>query len=136
MGILAGILEARDSGMGQVVDSAMVEGASNLMNDYYGLYAAGSWTAEPGTNTEDSGAPFYDVYETSDGKYISVGSMEPQFYAELIEKMGLAGEDLPEQNDRAQWPTMKKRFEEVFGARRGSNGATSWKGAMSASRRC
>ena len=114
VGILAGILEARDSGTGQVVDSAMVEGASNLMNDYYGLYAAGSWTAEPGTNTEDSGAPFYDVYETSDGKYVSVGSIEPQFYAELIEKMGLAGEDLPEQNDRAQWPTMKKRFEEVF----------------------
>ena len=114
VGILSAILEARGSGAGQVVDSAMVEGAASLMGDYYGLYAAGSWTAEPGTNMEDSGAPFYDVYETSDGEYISVGSIEPQFYAELIEKMGLAGEELPEQHDRAQWPMLKQRFEEVF----------------------
>ena len=114
VGILADILEARASGKGQVVDSAMVDGASNLMNDYYGWYASGSWSAEPGTNSEDTGAPFYDVYETSDGRYVSVGSIEPQFYAELIEKMGLAGEDLPEQNDRSQWPMMKKRFEAVF----------------------
>ena len=114
VGILSAILEARDSGAGQVVDSAMVEGAASLMGDYYGLYAAGSWTAEPGTNMEDSGAPFYDVYETSDGEYISVGSIEPQFYAELIERMGLAGEELPEQHDRAHWPLLKQRFEEVF----------------------
>ena len=114
VGILSAIIEARDSGAGQVVDSAMVEGAASLMGDYYGLYAAGSWTAEPGTNMEDSGAPFYDVYETSDGEYISVGSIEPQFYAELIERMGLAGEELPDQDDRAQWPLLKQRFEEVF----------------------
>ena len=117
VGILSAILEARESGMGQVVDSAMAEGATSLMSDYYGLYAEGSWTAEPGTNMEDSGAPFYDVYETSDGEYISVGAIEPQFYAELIERMGLAGEELPEQHDRAQWPLLKQRFEEVFGSK-------------------
>ena len=114
VGVLAGILEARTSGKGQIVDAAMIDGASNLMSIMYGMLASGFWTTEPGTNLLDTGAPYYDAYETSDGKFISIGSIEPQFYAELIERMGLAGENLPKQNDRSQWPAMKERFAAVF----------------------
>jgi alpha-methylacyl-CoA racemase len=74
----------------------------------------GVWDAERGTNIIDSGAHFYDVYETADGKYVSIGSIEPQFYAELLEKTGLQGEELPAQMDRSQWPGLKRRFEALF----------------------
>ena len=82
-----------------------------------GWHASGYWTDERGANLLDSGAPFYDVYETSDGKYVSVGSIEPQFYAILLDKLGLAGADMPAQMDRSAWPELKDRFAAIFGPR-------------------
>ncbi len=116
-GVVCGILEARTSGQGQVVDAAMVDGAASLMGAIWGMRARGSWSDERGTNLLDTGAPFYDVYETADGKYVSIGSLEPQFYAELLGRLGLADEDLPEQMDRDGWPRLRERFTEVFMAK-------------------
>jgi alpha-methylacyl-CoA racemase len=113
-GMLAAILHARATGEGQVVDAAMVDGAASLMAMTYTLRATGIWNDERGTNLLDTGAHFYEVYETSDGGFISVGAIEPQFYAELIALMGLADTDMPGQNDRDQWPAMKERFAAVF----------------------
>lgn len=114
MGMLAAMLEAKKSGEGQVVDVSMVEGAASLMTTFFGLAAAGIWTEERGTNILDSGAHFYDVYETSDGKYVSIGSIEAKFYAELLQLTGLENEDLPHQMDVASWPKLRVRFAEVF----------------------
>ena len=86
----------------------------SLMTMFYGMRHAGVWSDERGTNLLDTGAHFYDMYETADGKYVSIGAIEPQFYAELLEKLGLAGEELPRQMDRAQWPAMKQRLEKIF----------------------
>jgi alpha-methylacyl-CoA racemase len=113
-GMLAAILHAGRTGEGQVVDAAMVDGAAALMTLTYTLLATGMWREERGTNLLDTGAPFYEVYETSDGGYMAVGAIEPQFYAELIKLTGLAEEDLPEQMDRDEWPKMKERFAAVF----------------------
>jgi alpha-methylacyl-CoA racemase len=109
VGVLSALLEARTSGKGQVVDAAMVDGAAHLMTMFYEMRASGVWTDEPGTNLLDTGSHFYDAYETRDGKYISLGSIEPKFYAELLSLSGLDKEDLPAQNDRAQWPALKER---------------------------
>ena len=114
MGMLAAMLEAKKSGEGQVVDVSMVEGAASLMTTFFGLTAAGMWTEDRGTNILDSGAHFYDVYETSDGKYVSIGSIEAKFYAELLHLTGLENEDLPHQMDVASWPKLRTRFAEVF----------------------
>jgi alpha-methylacyl-CoA racemase len=116
-GLLAGLLEARSSGRGQVVDAAMVDGAAALMTMTHSFRAMGIWDDERGTNMLDTGAHFYDVYETADGKYVSIGSIEPQFYAELLRLTGLEDEELPWQHDRAQWPAMKERLAEVFRTR-------------------
>ncbi|HEX6417713.1 MAG TPA: CaiB/BaiF CoA-transferase family protein [Acidimicrobiales bacterium] len=116
-GLLAALLEAQRSGRGQVIDAAMVDGAASLMTMTHSLRAMGVWSDERGTNLLDTGAHYYDVYETADGKYVSIGSIEPQFYAELLRLTGLEGEDLPWQNDRSQWPAMKERFAAVFRAR-------------------
>jgi alpha-methylacyl-CoA racemase len=113
-GIVAGLLEARASGQGQVIDAAMVDGAAALMTMTHSLRAMGIWNDERGTNMLDTGAHFYDVYETADGGYVSVGSIEPQFYAELLRLTGLEGEDLPWQHDRAQWPALKERLAGIF----------------------
>jgi alpha-methylacyl-CoA racemase len=113
-GMLAAIISAERTGVGQVVDAAMVDGAASLMTMTYTLRASGMWNDERGTNRLDTGAHFYEVYETSDGGYIGVGAIEPQFYAELIRLMGLADTDMPGQNDRPQWPAMKERFAGVF----------------------
>jgi alpha-methylacyl-CoA racemase len=113
-GIVAGILEARTSGQGQVIDAAMVDGAAALMTMTHSLRAMGIWNDERGTNMLDTGAHFYDVYETADGRYVSIGSIEPQFYAELLRLTGLEGEELPWQQDRAQWPAMKERLAAIF----------------------
>jgi len=117
VGVLAALLEARSSGKGQVVDAAMVDGAAYLMTMFYEWLAWGGWKDQPGTNVLDTGAHFYDVYETSDGKYVSIGSIEPQFYAELLRLAGLAKEDLPAQSDRAGWPAMKERLAALFRTR-------------------
>jgi alpha-methylacyl-CoA racemase len=114
VGVLAGLLEARSSGKGQVVDTSMVDGAAHLMMMFYEMRATGFWTDAPGTNLLDTGAPFYDAYETKDGKYVSLGSIEPKFYAELLRLSGLEKEELPPQMDRSQWPGLKRRVAEVM----------------------
>jgi len=114
LGVVAGILEAQKSGKGQVVDAAMVDGASSLMTAIYGIKAAGVWTNERGDNLLDTGAHFYEVYETKDGKFVSIGSIEAKFYEELLELSGLKGVELPHQMDRTNWPKMKERMAEIF----------------------
>jgi alpha-methylacyl-CoA racemase len=114
-GVVCAVLEARGSGEGQVVDAAMVDGSAALMAMTWGLRAMGVFDEENrGANVLDTGAPFYDTYETADGKFVSVGALEPQFYAELVERLGLSGEDLPAQMDRSGWPNLRERFTEVF----------------------
>jgi alpha-methylacyl-CoA racemase len=113
-GIVSALLDAQRSGKGQVVDVSMAEGAAYLMTSIYGLHAAGMWTGKRGDNLLDTGAPYYNTYETADGRYVSVGAIEPKFYVELLRRMGLEGEELPEQNDRAQWPAMRERFAAIF----------------------
>jgi len=113
-GVVCGVLEAERSGQGQVVDTAMVDGAAVLMTMTHALRAMGIWNDERGTNMLDTGAHFYNVYETADGKYVSVGSIEPQFYAELLRLTGLEGEELPWQHDRQQWPALKERLAAIF----------------------
>jgi alpha-methylacyl-CoA racemase len=113
LGVCAALVERGRSGKGQVVDAAMVDGAATLMAFIHGFYASGGW-GERGTNLLDTGAHFYDTYETKDGKYVSIGSIEPQFYAELLEKTGLDKEALPGQMDRSQWRAMKQRLTALF----------------------
>ena len=114
-GVLAALVERQRSDQGQVVDAAMVDGAAVLMTMMHGMRHAGFWNDERGTNLLDSGAHFYEVYETADGRYVSLGSIEPQFYAELLRLSGLEAEkDLPRQMDRNQWPAMKERLRELF----------------------
>jgi alpha-methylacyl-CoA racemase len=114
-GVACALVERASSGKGQVVDAAMVDGSAILMTMFHAFRAMGIWFDERGTNMLDSGAHFYDVYETKDGKYVTIGSIEPQFYAELLDKTGLVADDsLPHQHDRAQWPAMKERFVELF----------------------
>jgi alpha-methylacyl-CoA racemase len=116
-GVVCAMLEARGSGQGQVVDAAMVDGASLLMSSLYGAQQVGWWSSERGTNVLDSGSHFYEVYETKDGRYVSIGSLEPQFYASLLDRLGLAGEELPAQMDRSQWPVLKERLSAIFKTR-------------------
>ena len=115
-GVVCGVLEARGSGHGQVVDAAMVDGAAVLTNIFHGLIAGGIWTDPPGTNVLDSGAHFYEVYECSDGGYVSVGAIEPQFYAELLRLLEVDPEEMP-QWDRDRWPQFKVRMAEIFRGR-------------------
>jgi alpha-methylacyl-CoA racemase len=116
-GIACALLERGRSGQGQVVDAAMVDGAAALMTLMHGMRHMGVWNDERGTNLLDSGAHFYETYETRDGKYVSIGSIEPQFYAELVRLAGLEGEDLPRQMDRTKWPEMKDRLAAIFKSR-------------------
>ncbi len=113
-GMTAALLEARGSGQGQVVDAAMIDGVASMMHFTYGMRASGAWSSERGSNLLDSGAPFYDVYETSDGGYMAVGAIEPQFYALLLERLGLDAAGLPHQYDKQSWPAMKERFKALF----------------------
>ncbi len=113
-GIVCALFEAKSSGQGQVIDAAMVDGAAYLMGPIWGLRNMGGMSDERGTNLLDTGAPFYDVYETSDGKWVSIGSIEPQFYADLLQRLGIDPEGLPGQNDRAGWPAMKERLTAIF----------------------
>jgi alpha-methylacyl-CoA racemase len=113
-GIVCALLEARRSGMGQVVDAAIVDGAASLLTFAYGLMRAGMWTDERGENALDSGAPWYDVYETSDHKYVSIGAIEGRFYQDLLRRLGLDEENLPPQLDRSGWPSLRAKLEAVF----------------------
>lgn len=114
LGIVSAVLSARATGKGQVLDVAMVDGAASLITAAYGLRSLGVWKDERGSNSLDGGAHYYGAYETKDGKYISIASIEPQFYAELIERLKLKSEDLPPQLDRDQWPAMRQRLEALF----------------------
>ena len=114
-GMVAALLEAGRSGEGQVVDAAMVDGAASLMTMIHAFHRHGLWNDERGANMLDTGAPFYEVYETADGQWMAVGGIEAQFYAELIRGLGLEGDpSLPAQMARDDWPAVKARFAEVF----------------------
>ena len=115
-GVVCGLLEARASGRGQVIDAAMVDGAALLTAPLHGLHAAGSWSEVPGTNLLDSGAHFYEVYRTSDGRHIAVGAIEPQFYRRLLELLGIEVDEMP-QWDRERWPEFKRTLAELFATR-------------------
>lgn len=114
LGVLSAIIESKTSGKGQVVDAAMVDGAASLMTLFYGMIAAGYWTDERGINRLDSGAPWYNVYETSDGKYVSIGANETRFFNNAVKLLGLEGANLPDQHDKAGWPLMKEKFAAAF----------------------
>jgi alpha-methylacyl-CoA racemase len=116
-GLVCGIVSAQRTGQGQVVDAAMVDGAAVLTTMFHAFRAMGIWEDARGTNLLDTGAHFYDVYETADGKYVSIGSIEPQFYAELVRLTGLEGEELPFQMDKTQWEPMKERLAAIFKAK-------------------
>ena len=118
-GVVCGVLEASRSGAGQVVDAAMVDGAAVLMSMFWAFRSTPLFDEHaPGTNLLDTGAHFYDVYECSDGVFISIGSIEPQFYAELLRLTGLTGDAQFEvQNDKSQWPVLKERIAELFKTR-------------------
>ncbi len=116
VGVLAALLRARGDGAGQVVDASIVDGSAHLATMLFGMLAGGGWTTDRGTNLLDSGAPFYDVYATADGEYMAVGALEPQFYEELLERLGLTGL-VPDRDDPANWGELRKRFGEVFAGR-------------------
>src|SRR5690606_21260594 len=109
VGILAALFERQTSGKGQVVDAAMIDGSAVLMQMMWAFRAMGMWSDERGVNMLDTGAPYYDTYETADGKYVAVGAIEPQFYAEMLKGLGLEGEDLPDQNDMSRWDELRAR---------------------------
>ncbi|MDF2367115.1 CaiB/BaiF CoA-transferase family protein [Sneathiella sp.] len=114
LGMLAALFEAKSSGKGQVVDAAILDGVASLLTTFYGYTSGGLWNEERERNLIDGGAPWYNVYETSDGKFVSVGAVEAKFYQQLLKAMGLENTDLPEQFDREKWPEMKKIFADVF----------------------
>jgi alpha-methylacyl-CoA racemase len=116
-GVVCALLEAQRSGQGQVVDAAMVDGSATLMAPMFGLYSQGSWKDERGVNVLDTGAPWYDTYATSDGRWLAVGAIEKRFYEEFVERLGLNPADLPRQHDRNGWPELKRRFAEAIAAR-------------------
>jgi alpha-methylacyl-CoA racemase len=106
-GLLAALFERQHSGRGQVVDAAMVDGASSLMSIFHGLSAAGTWSDRRGENLLDGGAPFYDTYETADGRWVSIAALEPKFFAELVERLGLERTFVERQHERAHWPALR-----------------------------
>ena len=116
-GIACALFEARATGKGQVIDAAMSEGAASLMAMFYGRMAAGRWRDERGVNVLDTGAPWYDAYETADGKHVAIGSIEGRFYAELLQRLGLDPASLPEQFEYARWPELRAAFTAAFKSR-------------------
>ncbi len=113
-GIACALYEARASGKGQVIDAAMTEGAAGLMGIFYGRMAAGIWRDQRGVNVLDTGAPFYNVYETADGKHVAIGSIEGRFYAELLERLSLDPKTLPGQHEHKRWPELSAAFSAAF----------------------
>jgi alpha-methylacyl-CoA racemase len=116
VGVLAALLEARSSGRGQVVDAALVDGTAHLSSLVVGLVSAGLWSDRRGTNRLDTGAPFYDVYETSDGGWLAVGPLEPAFYAELLRLLEL-GDTAPDRLDPSRWPALRNLLADTFRTR-------------------
>lgn len=117
LGLVSALLEVQKSGQGQVIDAAMTDGSALLMSVFHSLQAQGQWQAGRGNNLLDGGAHFYDVYETKDGKYVSIGPLEPHLYAELLEKLGLSPEDFEPQYDQRSWPEWSEKFAALFKTR-------------------
>lgn len=113
-GMMAAMLRAQKTGQGDVVDAAMVDGAASLMAMFFGLSAAGRWNGRRGENILDTGAPWYEVYETKDGGYFAIGAIETKFFAVLAEKIGLSEEDRKRQYDVAHWPALREKFTTIF----------------------
>jgi alpha-methylacyl-CoA racemase len=116
-GVVCGVLEARGSGKGQVVDAAMTDGSALLGAMMYGLRAFGTWSDAREANMLDGGAPFYDAYACADGKYISIGAIEPQFYAQLLELVGASDPEFGKQWSQPRWPSLKRKFADLFATR-------------------
>ena len=116
-GVVAALLSASRTGTGQVVDAAMVDGSALLMAQFYGMRALGRWTEERGSNLLDTGAPFYDVYESADGGFLSVGPLEPAFFAILLERLGILDIDVASQYDPRSWPVLRRRLAAEFASR-------------------
>lgn len=117
LGVLSAIIEARTSGRGQIVDAAMIDGLGSLMTHQFGFLGSGSWLPRRGVNFLDGGAPWYNVYRTADGGYVSVAPIEAKFYANLLAVLGLSPADLPDQMDRESWPDVRARFAAIFATR-------------------
>lgn len=114
MGVLAALLNARATGRGQVVDCAMTDGAASLMSMMFGLRGHGEWRELRQSNLLDGGAPYYDTYRCADDKWICIGALEPQFFAELLDKLTIPASEFPNYQDRDCWPAMRARFERIF----------------------
>jgi alpha-methylacyl-CoA racemase len=114
VGILSALWERERSGKGQVIDAAMVDGSSALSAMIWAFRAMGMWSDEQGVNMLDTGAPYYDTYTCADGRFVAVGAIEPQFFAELLARLGLDAGDLPDQNDVSRWPELRAKLTEVF----------------------
>lgn len=114
VGVLAALHERASSGRGQVIDSAMTDGAALLSSVFYGFKASGQWTSERGSNFLDGGAHYYDTYACADGKYVSIGAIEPKFYQQLLKLCGIAQPLFNEQNDSKAWPQLKLELAKVF----------------------
>ncbi len=114
MGVLAALHESKHSGKGQVIDAAITEGTANLMSLFYTMNSVGLWSAKRESNLLDSAAHFYDTYKTQDDKYVSLGAIEPQFYALMREKLGLDDDDFDAQNNPSKWPKLKAKIAEVI----------------------
>ena len=114
MGALAALIQARASGKGQVVDVAMCDGVASLITMFHALTAMGVWTNKPGENLLDGGAPFYGPFECKDGKFFTIGAIEPQFYVELLQRAGIDDPDFKDQNDRSKWPAQREKMEAIF----------------------
>ncbi|MDA3624078.1 CaiB/BaiF CoA-transferase family protein [Saccharopolyspora sp. WRP15-2] len=117
LGVVSALLESRASGQGQVIDAAMVDGSASLMTLIYGLYAAGYWNDERGTNRLDSGAPWYQVYATADDRWISIAANEARFWRNVLRLLGFSEDEMPDQHDRSRWPEVREKFAAVFRTR-------------------
>ena len=129
LGLVSALLHARATGRGQVVDAAMTDGTALLLAMTYGFLSQGVWEDRPGVNLLDGGAPFYGVYRCSDGRHVALGAIEPQFYAQLLRVLGLAGDpDFARQQNRGAWPAMRVRLAEIFAGRTRDAWAASFEG--------
>jgi len=113
-GIVCALHERNASGRGQVVDAAVTDGTASMLSIFYGRLAAGAWRDERGVNMIDGGAPWYDVYETADGKHVAIGALEQRFYDELLKRLGLDAAELPDRRDRSRWPQLRARLHHRF----------------------
>lgn len=128
VGIVAALYEREKSGRGQVVDAAIVDGVSHLAQSMWSSLAQGTWEDAPASNLLDSGCPFYDTYRCLDGRYVAVGSLEPQFFALLLELLGIAADEVGEQYDRSRWPELRERLTRTFASRTRDEWASTFEG--------